>query len=156
MKFNPVRYSSQVGEVWVHFMFKVKYCHTIFDKMRYRNACHALFLKALKKYEIRCRDNQLGFDNNHVHMMLDLGIKSKPELAKKLKGFTARKFFKLFPELKLSKKQGGKFWGSGLWSPASYGANPSDMIFTVNYIRTQKYGAARDSAKQYRLSLFCD
>jgi len=156
MKFNPVRYSSQVGEVWVHFMFKVKYCHNIFDNFGYRNACNALFFRAFNKYEIRCKDDQLGFDSNHVHMILDLGIKSKPELTKMLKGYTARKFFKLFPELKKSKEEGGKFWDSGLWSPASYGANPSDITFTVNYIRTQKYGSARDQAKQYRLKLFCD
>jgi putative transposase len=156
MKLNPVRYSSQVGEVWVHFMFKVKYCHNIFDTFAYRNACYGLFVRALKKYEVRCKDNQIGFDSNHVHTLLDLGIKSKPEIAKKIKGYIARKFFRLFPELKLPKKQGGKFWSSGLWSPASYGANPTSVNFTVNYIRTQKYGSARDQAKQYRLTLFCD
>ena len=51
MKLNPIRYSSQVGEVWVHFMFKIKYCHKIFDIFGYRNACHGLFLQALRKYE---------------------------------------------------------------------------------------------------------
>ncbi|MFH1064227.1 MAG: transposase [Candidatus Woesearchaeota archaeon] len=156
MKFNPVRYSSQVGEVWAHFMFKVKYCHEIFDDFAYRNACHGLFFKALRKYGIRCKDNELGFDNNHVHMVLDLGIKSKPQIAKELKGFVARKFFKLFPELKLSKHLGGKFWNSGLWSPATYGNSPTNLVFTVNYVKTQKYGSARDRAKQYRLTLFCD
>jgi REP element-mobilizing transposase RayT len=156
MKFNPVRYSSAVGEVWVHFMFKIKYCHKIFDNSGYRNACNGLFIKAFNKYEIRCKDKQLGFDDNHVHMMLDIGIKSKPEIAKKLKGFVARKFFKIFPELKLPKEEGGLFWNAGLWSPASYGATPTDLLFTVNYIKNQKYGSAKDQAKQYRLTLFCD
>ncbi len=156
MKFNPVRYSSQVGEVWAHFMFKVKYCHEIFDDFAYRNACHGLFLKALQKYGIRCKEDELGFDSDHVHMVLDLGIKSKPQIAKELKGFVARKFFKLFPELKFPKRLGGKFWNSGLWSPATYGNSPTDLAFTVNYVKTQKYGSARDRAKQYRLTLFCD
>src|SRR3989338_1129485 len=156
MKTNPVRYSSQVGEVWAHFMFKLKYCHNIFDNFGYRNACHGLFIQALRKYEIRCKDNEIGFDSNHVHSMLDLGIKSKPEIAKKIKGYIARKFFRLFPELKLPREQCGKFWDSGLWSPASYGATPTSLAFTVNYIKTQKYGSARDHAKQYRLTLFCD
>lgn len=154
MKTNPIRYSSAVGEVWAHFMFKVKYCHEIFDDFACRNACHGLFLKALRKYGIRCKDNEIGFDSNHVHMALDLGIKSKPQIAKELKGFVGRKFFKLFPELKLPKSQGGKFWDSGLWSPASYGNSPTDLMFTVNYIKTQKYGSRRDQAKQYRLSTF--
>lgn len=156
MKFNPVRYSSQVGEVWAHFMFKIKYCHPIFDGFAYRNAMYALLKKSLRKYEIRCKDEEIGFDDNHVHMVLDLGIKSKPEIAKKLKGFTGRKFFKLFPELKRPKQEGGLFWKSGLWSPASYGNSPTDLEFTVNYVRTQKYGSARESAKQYRLTSFCN
>ena len=149
MKTNPIRYSSAVGEVWAHFMFKVKYCHNIFDDFAYRNACQGLFLKALRKYGIRCKDNEIGFDSNHVHMALDLGIKSKPQIAKELKGFVARKLFKLFPELKKT-----KFWGSGLWSPASYGNSPTNLLFTVNYIKMQKYGSKRDQAKQYRLSTF--
>lgn len=156
MKQNPVRYSSQVGEVWAHFMFKVKYCHKIFDNFGYRNACHGLFLQALKKYNIRCKQKEFGFDDNHVHMVLDLGLMSRPEIAKKLKGYVARKFFKIFAELKLPKEQGGLFWGSGLWSPASYSNSPSDLEFTMNYIKRQKYGSERDQAKQYRLSLFCD
>jgi len=156
MKHNPDRYSSQVGEVWAHFMFKVKYCHDIFDNFGYRNACHGLILKACRNYGRRMKDEVIGFDSNHLHTILGMGIMSKPEIAKKIKGFVARKFFKLFPELKLPKDKGGKFWGSGLWSPASYGANPTEINFTVNYIRTQKYGYARDQAKQYRLTLFCD
>lgn len=156
MKLNPTRYSSQVGEVWVHFMFKVKYCHKIFDEFHFRNCCHALLLQALKKYAIRCKDNEIGFDDNHVHLVLDLGIKSKPEIAKKLKGFIARKFFKIFPDLKKPKAQGGLFWNSGLWSPATYGNSPENVLFTVNYVRSQKYGSAKDQAKQYRLTAFVD
>ncbi len=30
-KTNPVRYSSAVGEAWMHCEFKIKYCHTIFE-----------------------------------------------------------------------------------------------------------------------------
>ena len=156
MKLNPIRYSSQVGEVWVHFMFKIKYCHKIFDIFGYRNACHGLFLQALRKYEIRCKDNELGFDDNHVHMVLDLGIKSKPEITKKLKGYTGRKFFQFFPELKKSKVEGGLFWDSGLWRPASYGSGPENVKFTVNYVKHQKYGSLRDQAKQYSLTAFVD
>ncbi len=96
-KENPVRYSSAVGEAWMHFSFKTKYCHNIFDDFGYRNACHGLILQACRKYEIRMKDNVIGFDNNHVHSILGMGLKSKPEIAKKIKGFVARKFFKLFP-----------------------------------------------------------
>ena len=156
MKHNPDRYSSQVGEVWAHFMFKIKYCHKIFDNFGYRNACHGLYIKACKNYGIRIKDDAIGFDDNHVHSMIGMGIMSKPEITKKIKGFIARKFFKLFPELKRPKAEGGLFWDSGLWSPASYGATPENVTLTQNYILSQKYGARRDQAKQYRLTLFCD
>ena len=156
MKFNPVRYSSAVGEVWVHFMFKVKYCHNIFDTFKYRSGCLALLRKSFKKYGIRCKEDEIGFDSDHVHMILDLGIRSKPDIAKKLKGFVGRKFFKLFPELKLPRNQGGLFWGSGLWSSAYYAANPTNVDYTLNYVRTQKYGSASFNGKQYRLATFCN
>ena len=137
-------------------MFKVKYCHKVFDNFGYRNACHGLIMRACKEYGIRMKDKTIGFDDNHVHTILGMGIKSKPEIAKKIKGYVARKFFKIFPDLKKPKSKGGMFWGSGLWSQASYGANPTEINFTINYIRSQKYGPSRDQAKQYRLALFCD
>jgi len=30
-KEDPVRYGSAVGEAWMHCMFKIKYCHKLFD-----------------------------------------------------------------------------------------------------------------------------
>lgn len=152
MKHNPVRYSSQVGEVWAHFMYKVKYCHPIFDNFGYRNAAIALFRKALIKYEIRCKNDEIGFDSNHLHMELDLGLKSRPQIAKELKGYVARKFFKLFPELKRSKNECGLFWNSGLWSPATFG-NSSNKN-TLNYIRRQKYGSLNLNSNQTSLRCY--
>jgi len=151
-KTNPVRYSSAIGEVWVHTMYKVKYCHNIFDTLAYRNAMRALLLKAFRKYDIHCKENEIGFDSNHVHMDLDLGLRSKPQLAKLLKGYTATKFFKLFPELKKPRAEGGLFWGGGLWSPAYYGG--SSCGTTLDYIKRQKYGSANLKVTQQKLSAF--
>ena len=152
MKFNPIRYSSAVGEVWTHSMYKVKYCHPIFDTFAYRNAMRALFLKAFREYSIRCKEKEIGFDSNHVHMDLDLGLRSKPQIAKLLKGYTARKFFKLFPELKRPRNEGGLFWGGGLWSPAYYGGSSNGN--TLDYIRRQKYGSANLKSSQQKLVQF--
>ena len=44
----------------------------------------------------------------------------------------------VFPELKKSKAEGGLFWDSGLWSPASYGGTPENVKFTVNYVKQRK------------------
>ena len=93
-KTNPTRYSSAVGELWVHASFKIKYCHKIFDIYEVRNAAKALFIKACKRYQIVWK--KIGFDDNHVHSILDIANYSRPQVAKMLKGFIAKKLFKLF------------------------------------------------------------
>ena len=112
-KSNPTRYSSAVGELWVHASFKIKYCYKVFDIYEIKNAAKALFIRACVKYEIVWKS--LGFDSNHVHSMLDIGNYNRPQVAKLLKGFITKKLFKLFPWLKQK-----YFKVSGLWSPAYY------------------------------------
>ena len=133
---NPTRYSSAVGESWQHCEFKVKYCHCIFDDEIYREGMRTLLLEAAYEYEIPL--GEIGFDNNHVHFMADMGLYSRPEVAKLLRGYTAKKFFAHFPEAK--KKY---FWDSGFWNPSYYIGSPKNVQNTINYIRKQKYGEAR-------------
>lgn len=135
MKFKPTRYSSAVGEVWVMATFKVKYCHKIFDILGVRELTDALLHQAFSKYEIRCR--KLAFDSDHVHMIIDMGLYSKPEIANKIKGYTGRKLLHMIPWLKKT-----KFWGSGLWNPAYDIRNVSDMNFYERYLDKQKYASA--------------
>jgi len=51
-KTEPVRYSFAVGEAWLHAMFKVKYCHKIFDDEFYREGMRTLLLEAAYEYGI--------------------------------------------------------------------------------------------------------
>jgi putative transposase len=143
MKLKPTRYSSAVGEIWVMATFKVKYCHKIFDIVAVRQLCDALLHEAFTLYKIRCQ--KLAFDSDHVHIILDMGLYSKIELAKKIKGFVGKKLFELIPWLKRS-----KFWGSGLWNPAYDIRNVNDMNFYLRYLDKQKYA----SAGQKMLSAF--
>src|SRR3989344_864010 len=145
-KENPARYSSAVGEGWMHCMFKIKYCHEIFDDEIYREGMLTLLLEASYAYEIPLGD--IGFDTNHMHFLADIGLYSRPDIAKLLRGYTAKKFFEYFPELKLSKEHGGLFWDSGLWNPAYYIGSPKDLAHTVRYIQGQKYGARMKGQKQ--------
>lgn len=138
-KENPVRYSSAVGEAWMHCMFKVKYCHKIFDDEIYREGMHTLLLEAAYLYEIPIAE--MGFDDNHVHFLADICLYDRPMVAKLLRGYTGKKFFESFPELKRPKRQGGLFWDSGLWNPAYYIGSPKNLTHTINYIRGQKYGS---------------
>lgn len=131
-KINPTRYSSAVGEVWVMATFKIKYCHKVFDVQAVRELTDALINEALNFYQIDCK--KLAFDSDHAHMIIDMGIYSKPQIAKKIKGFVARKLFEFMPWLK--KKY---FWGSGLWNPAYDIRNVNDMQFYLRYLDKQKY-----------------
>ena len=145
-KENPTRYSSAVGNAWMHFSFKVKYCHNIFDDFSIRNATKALLIKACARNKIPHKE--IGFDSNHVHGMIDINNYSRPQAAKLLRGFIARKLFKLFPELK--KKY---FLGSGLWNPAYFmDSVGKDMQFMQNYILKQKY--AEQSFAQLKLTAY--
>ena len=142
MKTNPIRYSSAVGEVWIMMTLKTRYCHNVFDKKEIREFTDAMLSEALDFYEIRWRKK--SFDNNHVHITLDMGIKSKPEIAKLLKGFTAPKIFKEFPWLRIR-----LFRSHGFWNPATDGRS-GDMNFYDRYLDRQKYGII----DQVKLSAF--
>lgn len=131
-KENPVRYSSIVGETWLHAMFKVKYCHKIFDIKEVREECDKLFDEASKLYGIPI--NGKGFDSDHVHMKVDVGNYSRPQVAKMLKGYVAKKLLKKFQWLKQR-----YFWGSGLWNPSSYIASAHNLVGLDKYLKKQKW-----------------
>jgi len=122
----------------MHCEFKIKYCHNIFDDEIYREALLVLLEEAAFEYEIPL--GEIGFDADHVHFMADIGLYSRPQVAKLLRGYTAKKFFEYFPELKLPKWQGGLFWDSGLWNSSYYIGAPKSVASTVRYIQGQKYG----------------
>ncbi|HAB54548.1 MAG TPA: hypothetical protein DCE80_20605 [Ignavibacteriales bacterium] len=132
MKTNPIRYSSAVGEVWVMATFKIKYSHKIFDIQAVRELANVLLNEAFDFYKIRCK--KLAFDSDHVHMILDMGLYSKPELAKRIKGYVARNIFHMMPWLKKS-----RFWGSGLWNPAYDIRGVNDINIYLRYLDKQKY-----------------
>ena len=143
MKTNPTRYSSAVGEVWVMATFKTKYCNKIFDIKTVRELTDALFNEAFQLYKIRCQ--KLAFDSDHAHMIIDMGLYSKPQLAKKLKGYVARNLFRLMPWLKANKWEGGYFWNSGLWNPAYDIRSVNDIAFYKRYLDRQKYSSTNQT-----------
>lgn len=151
-KENPVRFSSAVGEAWMHCEFKIRYCHKIFDNEIYRNKMHELLLEASERYEIPI--GEFGFADDHVHFMADIGLYSRSEVAKLLLGYTGKKFFQFFPELKKQKWERGLFWNSGFWNPSYYIGSPRNLQDTINYIKKQKYGANGLSGNQATLNLF--
>ncbi|MBU90251.1 hypothetical protein CMO94_01815 [Candidatus Woesearchaeota archaeon] len=151
-KENPTRYSSAVGGAWMHCEFKIKYCHNIFDDELYREGMRTLLFEAA--YEAEIPLGVMVFDSNHVHFMADIGMYKREEVAKLLRGPTAKKFFEHFSELKRQKHEGGKFWDSGLWNPSYYIGSPRNFENTINYIKKQKYGEKGIGKDQTMLSSF--
>ncbi len=138
MKQNPTRYSSAVGEVWVMATFKVKYCHKIFDMYAVRRLCDLLFEEACARYEVRCIKRT--FDSDHVHMIFDMGLYDKPDVAKVLRGYVGFHLFRRMPWLKR-----WKFWASGLWNPAYDIRGVQDINVYMRYLDKQKYAPTKQT-----------
>ena len=127
------RASSCVGSSWCHAMFKIKYCHKIFADKEVRSFVAELFFLISTTRDMPIKT--IGFDDDHVHLEVDIKLKSKPEAAKIFKGIIAKKLFENFPEIK-----GKYFWNSGFWNPAYLMDNiGSDEESVRDYIKNQKY-----------------
>ncbi|MEM5799052.1 MAG: IS200/IS605 family transposase [Candidatus Aenigmatarchaeota archaeon] len=93
-------------------MIQSKILHKIFKYEPARRLCEHIFRNVANEMKIDIQE--LGFDKDHVHMIVDIGLYSVIDVAKKLKGVSDYKLLRTF---KLMKKY---FWGSGFWSPAVY------------------------------------
>src|SRR3989338_10123378 len=114
MKQDLLKYSHGVGRLYAHIRLKTKYCNKVFEKEpKFREACEKIF------YEIADENNLEigvpGFDDNHMHMIVDVGLTSIPYIKKLFKGTSGRKLFQQFPEIKRK-----YFWGSGLLARSIY------------------------------------
>jgi len=108
------KYSSSLGAMKAHVSYKAKYCHKIFNYPRIKARCEEIFLEVSKRYHFVIEE--VGFDGDHVHLVIDAGVRySMSDVAKLLKGTSTRKIFKEFPTFKRV-----FFWGSGMWSPVIY------------------------------------
>lgn len=141
--FDPVRRTSAVGCVWVQAMFKAKYCRPIFHRADVRATCAAAFHEAAAKLDIEIRE--IGFDENHVHLVHTLGLHSVDRIAKHLKGTSAKRMLQKHRWLKQA-----YFRHSGPWNPAYWMDSTAGLDHQISYVRTQKYS----TGGQRRLAAF--
>lgn len=111
----------------------------IIDNLGIRELVDALLHQAFELYSVVCK--KLAFDSDHVHMILDMGLYSKHEIAKKLKGYVAQHLFEYMPWLKNNKWDGGYFWNSGFWNPAYDIRSINDMDVYSRYLDKHKYAS---------------
>ncbi len=127
------RHSSCLGSSWCHAMFKVKYCHKIFDIEEVRIFIFNMLNQISASYDMPIE--KVGFESDHVHFDVDIKLKSKPEAAKIFRGITGKRIFEKFPEIK--KKY---FWDSGFWNPSYLLDNIGrDKEAIEHYISNHRY-----------------
>ena len=127
------KYAHGLSRIYAHMSFKAKYCHKVFEIKEFREACAHCFQGIAEEHNIGMLS--LGFDENHIHFISDLGKYSEPELRKIFKGISGYRLLRQFPEIK--KKY---FWGSGLWGRQYYCYSiGSDMNVLQKYIKKQKF-----------------
>ncbi|MEC1719157.1 IS200/IS605 family transposase [Schinkia azotoformans] len=97
--------------------------------------------KSLKEILIQlCKDHEITIeemetDKDHIHMLISLKPQHYiPTVVKTLKGQSARRLFKLHPEIK------GFLWGGHLWNPSYFIATVSENTEEQvrRYIQSQK------------------
>ena len=126
-----VSHSSSVGRLWVHLRFKVKYCHKIFRFPEIKARCEQLLWEAIAKLDVRC--SQIGIDDDHAHLVVDIALEPLHKIAKSLKGYTAKHMLREYPWLKRQ-----YFWKSGMWNPAYYFDSLGTDLEKMNqYVRRQ-------------------
>ncbi len=146
---DVITYTSGRVRLWTHLMFKVKYCHRVFDYKQVKNRCAEILNEVAHNY--RMAIDVMGFDGDHLHMIADIGLHSAPEAVKLFKGTTARKLFQEYPAMKKS-----FFWGSGLWNPSYWadGVSKKEYENIRNYVLNQgKRNYLRPQKGQTRLQL---
>ena len=113
MNKDLVSYAHAQYRIWIHLSLKTKYAHDVFDIREFRDACQVMMIEIFKTHNIEY--DRIGFDSNHFHTIIDLGLWKISELIKMMKGISGFKLLKQFPEIKRK-----YFWGSGLWSGTKY------------------------------------
>ena len=125
-------FSSSFGQTTMHMCFVTKYRHKVFSFERIKSFCEHMIRKTAAKYDIEVKE--IGFDKDHVHMLLGLKPTMSPsEASRLLKGVSSRKIFLAFPWLK------NILWGGHLWSPAYFFDSVGDNTFDhlTGYVRNQ-------------------
>ena len=118
-----------------HVTYKTKYCHKIFRSQEIKARCLEIFAEVSARYAFIIEE--MGFDDDHVHLVVDVGVRySISDVTKLLKGTSGTKLLREFPMLKKT-----CFWGSGLWSPAIYFDSVGEKTeeSALHYVRMQGF-----------------
>ena len=139
--------SHNVSVLLYHYVCPAKYHRVIFD-----NRVDEILVQTCKEISKRYEINvlEIGTDGDHVHFLIQSVPSLSPtEIVGIIKSISARKIFRLCPQVK-KKLWGGKLWSAGYFV-STVGKNGNENQIK-NYVRNQ----GKEYSKLYRgqLQLF--
>ena len=132
-----------VSECHYHIQLTIKYRKSLFIEKTEK-----IILETMKGFKERyaIEINHIGFDKNHVHLLLRFLPKfSGGQVIRLIKSISGKAIFREFPEIK-EELWGGEFWTDGYYIATVSGRGSKKVI--ENYIKSQ--GREQD-IKQLRL-----
>ncbi len=121
-----------ISECYYHIQLTVKYRKSLFGEQ-----VQEVILESCRGFKDRyaIEINQVGFDQNHVHLLLRFLAKySGGQVIKVIKSITAKSIFKYLPHIK-QQLWGGEFWTDGYYIATISGKGNKTII--ENYIKNQ-------------------
>ena len=125
--------SHKVFRIKYHFVLCIKYRKNFFLEEKFMNELKEICKGLEQRYSMKFET--MGFDENHVHFMLQSVPKYSPsKIFRIVKSISAIQLFEKFPDLK-KELWGGEFWSDGGYvSTIGEGIN-ADII--REYIKNQ-------------------
>ena len=143
------RNSHHVFRIMYHFVWIPKYRHKIFIEP-YRESLKLIIKKIGYDYNIEIVELEIPSD--HVHMVVKSEPKVSPsDIMQIIKSISARKFFKLYPQIKRK-----YFWGGKLWTQSFFVetvGNANDKIIR-EYVQNQLNAMDKMEKAANQLKLF--
>ena len=140
--------SHNVTILLYHLVFPAKYRRVVFDDdvdKKLKEVC----IEIEKRYQIKFLE--IGTDKDHVHFLVQsVPMYSVTKLVTIIKSITARKIFRLCPQVK-KELWGGEFWTDGYFG-GTVGKHGNENTI-ANYVKKQgmEYQKLHQS---YQLALF--
>jgi len=112
MKSKHIHKRHNVSLLLYHIVFPIKYRRKVITK-RVQKVLKAICLGLEKRYEMKFLE--IGMEEDHVHFLVQsVPNKSPKEIVLTIKSISAKKIFRICPEVK-AKLWGGIFWTSGYY-----------------------------------------
>lgn len=111
MKDDLCKSYHKVFKIKYYFVFCIKYRKDLFLENKYFETVKEICKGLEERYSMRFET--IGFDEDHVHLMLQSVPKYSPsQIFRLVKSITAIKLFEKHPDLK-KELWGGEFWSDG-------------------------------------------